>query len=101
MLHALGTEQVAQIPNGSPPDDRTGASWRHAAAATQKLLNLLSPAGSGGGGPAWLPQKFDRPPNDPGVRRHPAKLDCLRGPDHLCRVGRDRESLKRVVRRGR
>ncbi|HZL12930.1 MAG TPA: magnesium transporter, partial [Verrucomicrobiae bacterium] len=40
---ALGSEQVAQILNDIEPDDRTRLLEELPAAATQKLLNLLSP----------------------------------------------------------
>src|SRR3954451_16648434 len=43
-LLALGNEQVAQILNDLSPDDRTALLEELPAAATQKLLNLLSPA---------------------------------------------------------
>ncbi|MBE0545521.1 MAG: magnesium transporter [Verrucomicrobia bacterium] len=43
LLHALGNEQVAHILNEMEPDDRTALLEELPAAATQKLLNLLSP----------------------------------------------------------
>src|SRR5262249_38104906 len=43
MLHALGSEEVAQILNDLPPDDRTRLLEELPAAATQKLLALLNP----------------------------------------------------------
>ncbi len=42
-LLALGNEQVAQILNDLSPDDRTALLEEMPAAATQKMLNLLSP----------------------------------------------------------
>ena len=43
LVHALGNEQVAQILNDLSPDDRTALLEELPAAATQKLLDLLSP----------------------------------------------------------
>jgi magnesium transporter len=43
MLHALGTEKVAQILNDIAPDDRTALLEELPSAATQKLLALLQP----------------------------------------------------------
>jgi magnesium transporter len=44
LVQALGQEEVAKILNDLPPDDRTALLEELPAAATQKLLNLLSPA---------------------------------------------------------
>ncbi|HUR44503.1 MAG TPA: magnesium transporter, partial [Candidatus Saccharimonadales bacterium] len=97
MLHALGTEQVAQILNELPPDDRTALLEELPAAATQKLLNLLSPAER-----QVAADLLGYPKNSIGRRMTPEFVaiqqswtvaDVL---DHLRRVGRDRESLNQM-----
>jgi magnesium transporter len=97
MLHALGTEQVAMILNDLPPDDRTALLEELPAAATQKLLNLLSPAER-----KVAADLLGYPKNSIGRRMTPEFVAIQQSWSvgevlaHLRRVGRDRESLNQL-----
>jgi magnesium transporter len=97
MLHALGTEQVAMILNDLPPDDRTALLEELPAAATQKLLNLLSPAER-----KVAADLLGYPKNSIGRRMTPEFVAIQQSWtvaevfEHLRRVGRDRESLNQL-----
>ena len=75
-LHALGSEQVAQILNDIAPDDRTALLEELPAAVTQKLLaSAESRRAQDRHGAAGLSRTFHRPPHDAGICRRAAELD--------------------------
>src|SRR5205807_8140692 len=89
--------QVAQILNDLPPDDRTALLEELPAAATQKLLNLLSPTER-----KIAADLLGYPKDSIGRRMTPEYVaiqqnwSVAEGLAHLRQVGRDRESLNQL-----
>ncbi len=96
-LLALGNEQVAQILNDLSPDDRTALLEEMPAAATQKMLNLLSPEER-----KIASQLLGYPKESIGRRMTPEYVAIQRGwtvedvLSHLRAEGRKRESLNQL-----
>src|SRR5439155_19313740 len=97
LVQSLGNEQVAAILNEMPPDDRTALLEELPSAATQKLLNLLSPAER-----KVAADLLGYPKDSIGRRMTPEYVaihqnwtaaDVL---GHLGQVGRERESLNQL-----
>ena len=97
LLQALGNEDVARILNEMAPDDRTALLEELPAAATQKLLALLTPAQR-----KIASDLLGYPPGSVGRRMTPDYVaiqsawnvaDVL---SHLRRFGRERETLNQL-----
>jgi magnesium transporter len=94
LLKSLGTEQVAAVLNEMAPDDRTALLEELPAAATKRLLELLSPEER-----RIATDLLGYPPKSVGRRMTPDYVAVF--PDwtvaqvmeHVRRVGRDKETL--------
>jgi magnesium transporter len=97
LVQALGNEHVAQILNDIAPDDRTALLEELPAAATQKLLNLLSP-----GERKIAAELLGYPKESIGRRMTPEYVAIQKAWTvnevlaHLRKVGRERESFNQL-----